>query len=620
MNQSNQLLSDLVSVRSYSKYIPHFERRELLEETINRTMSMHLDKFPKLSKEITKAFSMVHQFKVMPSMRSLQFSGPAILKNNIRSFNCSFTHIKDSRDFAEILFILLSGAGVGFSVQKHHINVLSPIKSPRQEGIFVVQDSIAGWAQALHALMDSYFYCSVRPIFDFSSISAKGTQLHTTGAKAPGSEPLKYMLETVEAKLKSAFGRKLRPIEVYDIVCIVADCVLAGGIRRSSLICLFDRNDKEMLKAKSGNWYELYPYRARANNSAILPRKEVTKEEFLEIFKICKESNSGEPGFAWTNDVEMGSNPCFEIALNSKQFCNLTIVNQTGITSKKDFLSRIYSASFLGTLQAAYTDFPYISQKWTEMTEREALLGVSFTGIADSGNVITNEWLNEGAELVLSVNEKYAKKLGINLAARTTCVKPEGTSSCVLGSSSGIHSRKSKYYLRRVQINKDDALYLYLLTVIPDLIEDAVGVPNTAVITIPQESPNGAILEDNETALDLFNRAINYNKNWVAMGHRSGANRHNVSCTISVKKDEWDDLAAAMWKEREHYYGMSLYPKDEAVYKQPPFEPCSEEVYNKYNKLVKALDLTKVKEFENNTNALENLACGGGACEITYLK
>jgi ribonucleoside-diphosphate reductase alpha chain len=583
-------------------------------------MSMHLDKFPKLSKEIVKAFSMVHQFKVMPSMRSFQFSGLPIIKNSARAYNCCFTHIKDSRDFAEILFALLSGTGVGYSVQKHHIESLSAVRQPSQEGRFIVQDSIAGWSQAIHILMDAYFTGGVRPVFDFGSISTKGSVLSTTGAKAPGPEPLKRMLEAVEVKLRSAVGRKLKTIEVHDIVCMISDCVLAGGIRRSSLISLFDRDDKDMLTCKSGNWYETHPYRARANNSAVLPRTEVTKDEFMSVFQATKDSKAGEPGFVWTNNIDCGFNPCCEISLNANQFCNLSIVNQTGIKDKKDFLSRIYSAAFLGTLQASYTNFPYLSDRWRVMTEKEALIGVSFTGIADSNGIVTDEWLREGAQLVLDVNEKYAKKIGINIAARTTTVKPEGTSSCVLMSSSGIHARKSPYYLRRVQINKDDALYMYLNAVIPGLIEDAKGVPNTAVITIPQESPANAPTEVTETAMDLFERVMLYSDNWINPGHRSGDNKHNVSCTISASNEEWDKLATAMWKNRDRYNGISLFPKDDSTYEQAPFEVCTKEKFEEYSNLVNEIDLTKVKEFENNTTLAESVACGGGACEITFLK
>jgi ribonucleoside-triphosphate reductase len=622
MTPSNKLLSDLVSFRTYSKYLQNLDRREVFEETVNRTMMMHLDRFPKLSKEITKAFNLVHQFKVMPSMRTLQFGGSAIIKNNARGYNCSFTHISTVRKFSEILFLLLSGTGVGYSVQRRHVSQLPPVKPPRQEGVFIIQDSIHGWAQALHMLVDAYFNASVRPVFDFSAISPKGTMLPTTGSKAPGPAPLKYMLEEVDTRLKRGIGRKLRPIEIHDIICLISDCVLSGGIRRSSLISLFDKDDDEMMKCKSGDWREKHPYRARANNSVVLVRGEVTKEEFLQIFNVCAMSGFGEPGFFWTNDPDMGTNPCVEIGMRPNQFCNLTIVNQTGISSEKDFYSRIYSAAFIGTLQAAYTDFPYLGEEWKIQTEAEALLGVSFTGIADAQGIVTDDMLIKGAELVLDVNKKYAPKIDINLAARTTCVKPEGTSSCVLGSSSGIHARKARRYLRRVQINKDDALYLYLLATIPDLVEDAIGVPNTAVITIPQEAPEGTPTEETETSLELFDRVIRYNKNWVSTGHRSGANKHNVSCTLSVRQEEWTKLAQLMWKERDNYSGISLFPfeLDDTSFEQLPFESCTKEKFEQYSKLVKEIDLTEVKEYENNTKLMESVACSGASgCEVRFL-
>jgi ribonucleoside-diphosphate reductase alpha chain len=620
MTPSNKILSDLVSFRTYSKYIPHLERREVLPETINRVMTMHLDKFPKLSKPIMKAFKKVHDLEVMPSMRTLQFAGDPILKNSARGYNCSATTITHPRKFSEILFLLLSGTGVGYSLQKRHISQLPNIRPTTQEGRFVVQDSIQGWSQATQVLMDAYFYGTIRPTFDFSDISPKGTQLNTTGAKAPGPEPLKYMLNEVEKRLKFAIGRQLRSIEVHDIICIISDCVLAGGIRRSSLIALFDRDDYEMLKCKSGSWWEKHPYRARANNSAVLMRGEVTKDEFMELFRTCKDSNAGEPGFFWTNDYDLLTNPCAEISLNPDQFCNLTIVNQTGILSKEDFLSRIYSATVLGTIQASYTNFPYLSESWKRQTEAEALLGISFTGIADSNGIVTAEWLREGAKLALEVNAEFAKKIGINQAARITAIKPEGSSSLVLGSSSGIHSRKSKYYLRRVQINKDDAMYLYLLATVPNLIEDAIGVPNTAVITVPQESPDNAPTEDKETAMQLFNRVMMYQRNWITPGHRSGKNKHNVSVTITPREDEWSELAEAMWDKRDLYTGISLFPFDNGSYQQAPFESCDKDTFDKYYSQVKELDLTQVRERENLTNMIESVSCAGGACEITWLK
>jgi ribonucleoside-diphosphate reductase alpha chain len=382
-------LSDIVAFRTYAKFLPHLGRRESFEETINRNMSMHLDRFPKLSKEILKAYSHVHSGYVMPSMRGMQFAGEAVLKNNIRLYNCSFANIDDIRVFGEAVFILLSGAGFGFSVQQRHVSKLPKITGPREEGIFTVQDSISGWAQAIDTLIESYMLGRVRPSFDFSHIRPKGSYLVTTGAKAPGPEPLKRALELVEMKLKSAIGRRLSSIEVYDIVCILSDAVYAGGIRRAALICLFDKTDEEMLRAKQGDWWVKTPWRARSNNSALLLRSETSKEEFEYVFNMCKNSGSGEPGFSWTNNLDHGYNPCHEIYLNPMQFCNLTTVNQTGITTEKHLMDRVHAAVFLGTLQATYTDFPYLRPGWKEITEKEALLGVSFTGVADNINFIT---------------------------------------------------------------------------------------------------------------------------------------------------------------------------------------------------------------------------------------
>jgi len=616
LNNSNKLLSDITAFRTYAKFLQHLARRESIEETINRVMNMHLDKFPNLSRDIIKAFQKVHELKVMPSMRAMQFAGDAVVKNNARQYNCSYAPINNVRSFGEAMFLLLSGVGFGFSVQKVHVNELPKIQQPKEEGVFIIHDSIQGWAQAVDVLMEAYFYGRIRPQFDYSKIRPKGSYLVTTGAKAPGPEPLKKALELVEGKLRVKVGNRLSPLEVHDIICIISDAVLAGGIRRAALISLFDRDDQEMLKAKHGEWWNHSPWRARANNSAVLPRNEVTKEEFDHIFKMCQESGSGEPGFSWTSNADWGFNPCHEIALNPNQFCNLTTINQTGITSEKDFLNRVYAASLIGTLQASYTNFSYLRPIWKETTEREALLGVSFTGIADSRNMVNAELLRKGASLVLEVNEKYAKKIGINPAARTTAIKPEGTSSCVLGSSSGIHARHSAFYIRRIRMNKDDALAVYLKASIPELVEDDVTSSSGVVVSIPQESPESAILREKETALTLLNRALFYNRNWVNPGHKNGDNKHNVSVTISVKDDEWVDLKDAMWENRHLYSGISLLPYDGGNYKQAPFEECTKEKYEEMIKLVKTVDLKQVREEQDNTTRIEQLACLGGVCLI----
>lgn len=616
MNKSNRLLSEIVAYRTYSKHLNSHNRRETLEETINRNLSMYLEKYPKLSRDIIKAFKQVHDFNVMPSMRSLQFGGEAILKNNVRLFNCSFANITYPRIFAEALFLLLSGTGFGYSVQKHHINQLPSLRVPKEEGIYIVHDSIEGWAEALNQLTSAYFFGSIRPIFDFSKIRDKGSYLVTTGAKAPGPEPLRQMLIKVESILKLNLGKKLSPLQVHDILCLIADCVLSGGIRRAALICLFDRNDTEMLSSKHGSWWEKHPHRARANNSAVLPRTETTFEEFKNVYDMCIASNAGEPGFFWTNNIEWGTNPCAEIGLQSNQFCNLTTTNLTGIKNEKDFENRVYAASLLGTLQAGFTDFPYLSEKWKTVTESEALIGCSFTGIADATSLSSNS-LQRAAKLVLEVNEKYAKKIGTNVANRTTAIKPEGTASCVLGSSSGIHARHSEYYLRRVRMNKDDELARYLLRVIPELVEPDIFSANGVVVTIPQKSPEGAITRHQESALVLFDRVKHYYNNWVVPGHREGVNTHNISCTINYKPEEVDLLFNKLWNDRFEYAAVSLLPFSDAIYQQAPFEDCTKQIFEKYDNMVKEIDLSKILEVTDTTNRIDQIACSGGLCELS---
>lgn len=616
MNKSNRLLSDIVTFRTYAKYLSHVGRREIFAESINRNLNQHLEKFPQLSRDIINCFKQVHDYKVMPSMRSLQFGGEAIIKNNTRIYNCSFVHAAEVRTFSEILYLLLCGVGVGFSVQKHHIQQLPAIRNTKEENIYNVHDSIEGWAEALNQLMNAYFYGAIRPIFDFSNVRPKGSLLITSGAKAPGPEPLRQMLRMVEEKLKIARGRKLSSIEVHDIICMIADCVLAGGIRRAALISLFDRNDNDMLTAKHGEWWIKHPHRARANNSAILPRDLVTQEEFYHIFDMCIKSNSGEPGFSWTNDIETGFNPCHEINLKSHQFCNLTTTNATGLRDDRDLFKRVQSAALLGTLQASYTDFPYLSEKWKQVTEKEALLGCSFTGIADATG-LSGSQLRAAAQIVLETNEKYAKKIGINPAARTTAIKPEGTASCVVGSSSGIHARFGQNYLRRVRMNKDDSLAKYLKSVVPELVEDDLFSSSGVVVTIPQESPEGSILRKDETALSALARVNFYNENWVQPGHRYGSNTHNVSCTINYKPEEVEQLRQEMWNTKHIYSGISLLPYDGGTYQQAPFEECDKATFDKLDVMVKEIDLTKVIELEDNTERINELACSGGSCEWT---
>lgn len=614
MNKSNKLLSDIVSFRTYAKHLPHLNRRETLTETIDRNKQMHLDKFPGLAQEISDAYKLVHNLEVMPSMRAMQFSGAAINVNNARQYNCAFVHIKYERVFAEILYLLLSGCGVGFSVQKRHISQLPTIKQPRESSTYIVPDSIEGWAESLNQLVNAYMYQTALPIFDLSHIREKGSYLVTTGAKAPGPEPLKHMLQVVGKKLQNAVGRRLSSVELHDIICIIADCVLAGGIRRAALISLFDKTDQDMLTCKHGEWWTSHPYRARANNSAIMHRSLTTQEEFNHVYDMCIQSNAGEPGFVWTNDLELGFNPCCEIALQSNQFCNLTTINSSNPDFGAPQFRRTIAATTIATLQAAYTSFPYLSQKWQEVTEEESLIGVSRTGIADAKE--STSMLKVHAKLVLETNERVSKKLGINRAARTTTVKPEGTSSCVLGTASGVHPRYAPHYLRRVRMNANDPLAQYLAKVVPSLVEADQFDKNGVILTVPQESPVEAVCRKDVSAFTLLEQVVKYNNFWINPGHRSGLNTHNVSCTIEYEVDEVDELKSRLWSARHNYGGISLLPKSNHVYVQAPFEECTKEQFEQLSAVISEVNLSEVSEDIDGTNRSELLACAGGVCEI----
>jgi len=416
--------------------------------------------------------------------------------------------------------------------------------------------------------------------------------------------------------LHGATGRRLKPIEAHDIQCFIADAVLAGGIRRAAMIALFDWFDEEMLTCKSGNWWELNGQRARANNSVILLRDDTDKAKFDEIWKAVKNSGAGEPGIYWTNNLDWGTNPCAEIALRPYQFCNLVEVNGSNIEDYLDFQDRVAAAAFIATLQAGYTDFHYLRPEWKTTTEEDALIGVGITGIAS--NKSKKHWLASGAEVVIDINDCTAKRIGINPAARTTTIKPSGTSSLVLGSSSGIHAYHNDFYLRRIRYGKDEAIYKYLLSVIPELIEDDITRPHTqGILTIPQRSPQGAIVRT-EPPLALLERVLAYNALWVKEGHMRGDNVNNVSCTISLKEEDWTPVGEWMWDHRYEYNGISVLPYDGGTYVQAPFEDCDEDTYNRLVALVKDIDLRNVKEYDDNTDLAGEAACAGGACEVTF--
>jgi len=614
---SRKILSDITVYSKYAKFVPKLKRRETWDEIVTRNMEMHIRKFPKLKAEIEEAFKLVYDKKVVPSMRSMQFAGKPIELSPNRGYNCSFVAIDDFHAFSETMFLLLGGSGVGFSVQRHHVEKLPLIHKPVKSRRFLVGDSIEGWADAVKALFRAYMCGKTLPEFDFRDIRPKGARLVTSGGKAPGPEPLKDCLHNIQKILdRKESGSKLTTLECHDIMCYIADAVLAGGIRRAAMISLFSFDDEDMLTCKYGNWYELNPQRARANNSVVILRHRIKEKEFKQLWKKVQMSKSGEPGIFFTNNKEMGINPCSEISLKSAQMCNLTEVNVSDVHDQKELEERCRVAAFIGTLQASYTEFHYLRDIWQKNCEKDALLGVGMTGICSGG--VLNLNLESAANICVKENERIAALLGINKAARVTCVKPSGTTSLVFGCSSGIHEWHDEYYIRRMRIGKNEELYKYLSENCPDILEDDFFKPTIqAVISVPQKAPEGAILRKQSDPIKLLERVKKFSQEWIMPGHNDGDNRHNVSVTVSVKDDEYQITGEWLWKNRDHYTGITVLPLDDHSYMQMPFESCTEEVYEKMLRKVRDIDLSKVVEIDDHTTLTEQAACAGGACTIT---
>ena len=623
MNKEHSILSDIVVWMKYAKFIPELNRRETWEELVTRNMNMHIAKFPEMEEMIKHNYKFVYEKKVLPSMRSLQFGGKPIEVNNTRLFNCSYLHIDDYRAFSETMFLLLSGTGVGYSVQKHHVENLPPLKRATKNRRYLIGDSIEGWADAVKVLVKSYFGLSTwKPAFDYRAIRSKGERLITSGGVAPGPEPLKICLNMIESIFeRKADGQKLTPLECHDILCHIATAVLAGGIRRSAMISLFDKDDEEMLTCKFGKWYETNPQRGRANNSAVLLRgnvcptdETISKEEFLSLWKKVEMSNSGEPGFYFSDNKELGTNPCCEISLNSFQFCNLVEINASDIKDQQDLMERTVAAAFIGTLQASYTDFHYLRPQWKKVTEKEALLGIGMTGIA-SGRVLQLD-LDIAAKEAIDANRLFAKVIGINSAARVTCVKPSGTASLVLVTSSGVHAWHDEYYMRRIRIGKNEAIYTYLSLYHPDMIEEDQLTSAQVVLSVPVAAPEGAITRSSESAIDFLERVKFLHGAWIKPGHIVGDNTHNVSATVTVKNNEWKEVGEWLWNNQDYYNGLSFLPEDLGSYPQTPFETITKHQYEEAITSCHLLDVTKVIELSDNTNLNDQQACSGGACEI----
>jgi len=643
MDLGLEALSKITVFSKYAKYLPKLKRRETWDEIVDRYQDMMVKKYPQLDPQIREATIFIREKKVLPSMRALQFAGPAAEVNNSRIYNCCYLPVDSLHSFSETMFLLLGGTGVGYSVQKQHVEQLPAIiKNERyKHRNWLIEDSIMGWADAVKVLMKFYFEGGLKPKFDFRAIREKGARLVTAGGKAPGPEPLKICLAHIDAIMeRKENGSKLTPLECHDIMCHVANSVLAGGIRRSAMIALFSHDDEEMITCKYGNWWELNEQRGRANNSAVLLREAVDENEFKALWKRIEASGSGEPGIYWTNNLDWGTNPCCEIALKPFQFCNLCEVNVSELVCQEDLNDRVTAAAFFGSLQAGFTDFHYLRPIWKKTTFEDALLGIGMTGIG-SGDVLQYN-LETAAKIARKTNILITEVTGTNEAARITCIKPSGTTSLVLGTASGIHAWHAPYYLRTMRFNKNEDIASYLMVNHPELCEDDVLRPkDTLCVRIPVAAPEGSIFRT-ETAIDTLERVKRFATEWIKPGHVHGANTHNVSATVSINQEkkyisvnmsdgegsrftqvddgflnEWEAVGTWMWDNREHYNGLSVLPYFGGSYKQAPFEDITEEEYNKRIDTLKSIDLTKVVELDDSVDFGQVAACAGGACELT---
>jgi len=677
-------LQDFIAISRYARFLPDKRRRETWDEAVARVRDMHLEHFPdadlvaarreavaagdlsaeeaaslplpaNLHAAIRNAYAAVERREVLPSMRSLQFGGEAILTKHARVYNCAFTYIDRLEAFRETLYLLLCGCGVGFSVQQHHIAQL-PLLAPHREDApresHAVADTIEGWADALHAVMLAAVEGRT-VVCDYSAIRPAGAPLRTSGGRAPGAEPLFHSITRIEGILQAAAGRRLRSIEAYDILMWAAKAVLSGGVRRSATLCLFTADDQDMAEAKTGDWFATNPQRSASNNSAVLPRASVTRAQFDKLFAAQREF--GEPGFYFVEDTEHGANPCVEIGLHPRlvldteaitrlrelghegplaegqtltgvQFCNLTTISAATAESAEAFHLACTQAAVIGTLQAGYTNFGYLTPVSRLITEREALLGVSICGILDRPDLLLDAAvLTAGAARVKAVNAVIARALGIRPAARTTCVKPEGTASLLLGTSSGLHPHHAPRYFRRVQANVHDPILVHFKRYNPHLIEPSVYDPNgrTEVITFPVEGPAFGIYREELSARRHLEYVRRVQEFWVMAGRRhtrfSPGLHHNVSCTITVRPDEWAAVADYIWDQRHAFTGVALLQDHgDKAYAQAPREAVmSAEDVARWNELVYSpVDYTQLEESSDLTELKQAAACAGGACEL----
>lgn len=624
IDKSLEILSDAVVYSKYARWKPLLNRRELWPEVAKRYCDMLRRKFGfNHLMNIQEIEDAIVNYEVVPSMRGMQFGGLAIEEKNARIFNCCCAPLDSKKRFSELMYLLLCGVGTGYSVQKTHIDQWDRKVYPTEidyQSYYYVEDSIEGWSDALKMVLDVYTDPDrMLPIIDYSKVRPAGSIIRSTGCKAPGPAKLNESIDNViELLNRRSYSRdtQLSSLDCHDIMCHVADAVVAGGSRRSAMIVFFDCDDELMLWSKSRENLARNPQRYRANNSAVLVRGEHGEAELRNIFRVCEACGTGEPAHFWTYSRDELSNPCVEAQV-FLQFCNLCSISARGISSQQEFNRRCRIAANIGTYQAAFTDFNYLSPEWKERTEKDALLGVSITGIALG--TLDDIDLEEGARVVKQVNESLASEIGINKAARTTLVKPEGSSSCVLMTPSGIHPFESEYYIRRMTLYKGDDLYQFLFEQVPELVEDSIYNENEAYFCFPVKAPEGSVTSS-ESLEDFLERVKRFNMEWIKPGHRSGT-RHNVSCTAKVGPDEWDDLINWMWANHENYNGISAFPREDNFFEQQIFEEIDKQRWEEMMSYIgDGIDFSQLREEEDKTDLSATIACAGpNGCEVSYL-
>jgi ribonucleoside-triphosphate reductase len=625
--------STYIAKSRYSRFINTENRREHWNETVDRYFNFlfnHLEKNYEWSPNNDlrlELISAVKNLEVMPSMRAIMTAGKALDRDNTAGYNCSYLPIDDPKAFDEAMYILLCGTGVGFSVEHKYVNKLPEVPDQLfdSETVISVADSKEGWAKALRQVI-ALLYSGEVARYDLSKIRPAGARLKTFGGRASGPGPLDELFKFTIAKFRGAVGRKLTSIECHDLLCKIGEVVVVGGVRRSAMISLSDLEDDRMRSCKSGNWWEHNGQRALANNSAAYESKPDIGQ-FLAEWTSLYNSHSGERGLfsreASVNqakkngrrnpDFEFGTNPCSEIILRPYQFCNLTEVVVRAEDTPETLAHKVRVATILGTFQSTLTHFPYLRKIWQKNTEEERLLGVSLTGILD------NKWMGEVSDstaktleylrkLSVDTNSDIATRLGIPVSAAITCVKPSGTVSQLVDSASGIHTRHSQYYVRRVRGDKKDPLTGFLVNAgIP--AEDCVMRPeSTTVFSFPQKAPEGATLRDHMSAIDHLDVWLMYQRYWC---------EHKPSVTISVKEDEWMDVGAWVWRNFDEISGVSFLPYDGGTYRQAPYEECTKEQYEAMlEKMPKTIDWDSLVEYDDNVEGVQTLACTGSSCEI----